>query len=105
MKSSYQRDLSADDVSVVFSGWTSTLDLIARTLENHIQVVRIDGRLSSKERNTSLAAFHNRAEVRVLLVSLTCGAVGYTLLEHAYGVTTADTVYAELISRQPLVSI
>ena len=97
------KDLSAYHDSVVFSGWTSTLDLIAHYLKNVVEFVRIDGRLSQKERNASLAAFHNRPEVYVILISLTCGAVGY-VFAFARGVTFADRLLLDLISHQRAVS-
>ena len=66
--------------SVVFSGWTSNLDLIQIALEdNGIRYVRLDGRMSRKSRNASLDAFRDDPEVCVILISITAGGLGLNL--------------------------
>ena len=73
--------------SVVFSGWTSHLDLIEMALEdNEIQYVRLDGRMSRTERSASLERFRDDATVRVILVSIAAGGLGLNL-------TSASKVY------------
>ncbi|KAI9760391.1 MAG: RNA polymerase II mediator complex subunit [Chaenotheca gracillima] len=73
--------------SVVFSGWTSHLDLIQIALEdNNIRYVRLDGKMSRPQRTTSLDVFRDDPEVLVILVSITAGGLGLNL-------TTASKVF------------
>ena len=73
--------------SVVFSGWTANLDLIQIALEdNGIQYVRLDGKMTRKNRNASLDAFRDDPTVCVILISLTAGGLGLNL-------TTGSKVY------------
>ena len=63
--------------SVIFSYWTSTLDLIGQALSQAaITFCRYDGRLSRVKRDSVLDTFANDALVRVILVSITCGGQG-----------------------------
>jgi len=73
--------------SVVFSGWTSHLDLIQIALtDNHIPFVRLDGSMSRSARAQSLKTFDADPDVRVILVSLSAGGLGLNL-------TAASRVY------------
>lgn len=73
--------------SVVFSGWTANLDLIQIALEdNGIKYVRLDGKMSRKNRNASLEAFRDDPAVCVILISITAGGLGLNL-------TTGSKVY------------
>lgn len=73
--------------SVVFSGWTSHLDLIQIALtDNKIPFVRLDGSMSRSARAASLKNFDTDPDVRVILVSLTAGGLGLNL-------TAASRVY------------
>ena len=73
--------------SVVFSGWTSHLDLIQIALkDNNIEYVRLDGKMSRTQRAASLEAFRDDPDVRVILVSITAGGLGLNL-------TSASKVY------------
>lgn len=73
--------------SVIFSGWTSHLDLIQIALEdNNIPYVRLDGKMSRVKRNASLDAFRDDPSVTVILVSIMAGGLGLNL-------TTANKVY------------
>ena len=66
--------------SVVFSGWTANLDLIQIALEdNGIKYVRLDGKMSRKNRTASLNAFRDDPTVCVILISLTAGGLGLNL--------------------------
>ena len=66
--------------SVVFSGWTANLDLIQIALEdNDIKFVRLDGKMSRRNRNASLDAFKDDPEVCVILISITAGGLGLNL--------------------------
>ncbi|KAF8978355.1 hypothetical protein BGZ46_006567 [Entomortierella lignicola] len=73
--------------SVVFSQWTSMLDLIEDGLnENHIKFTRLDGTMQRNDRTTSMIRFKERADVSVILISLKAGGVGLNL-------TSAQRVY------------
>ncbi len=73
--------------SVVFSGWTSHLDLIQMALEdNHITFTRLDGKMSRPARGVALDTFRDDASVHVILVSIAAGGLGLNL-------TTANKVY------------
>jgi SNF2 family DNA or RNA helicase len=66
-----------DSLSVVFSFWTSTLDVVGTALERKaIPYVRIDGKLSYTKRNAALKIFRENCAVRVALLTISCGAVG-----------------------------
>ncbi|KAL8696301.1 MAG: hypothetical protein Q9201_007730 [Fulgogasparrea decipioides] len=66
--------------SVVFSGWTSHLDLIQIALkESRIRYVRLDGKMGRKQRAASLDAFRDDPEVTVILISIGAGGLGLNL--------------------------
>jgi SNF2 family DNA or RNA helicase len=63
--------------SVVFSYWTSTLDLVERSLkEASIRCVRFDGQMSLKQRQHAVKQFRTEPFARVMLLTLGCGAAG-----------------------------
>lgn len=73
--------------SVVFSGWTTYLDLIEHALEEHsINSVRLDGTMSIKARTRVLQTFSSDPTVTVLLVSIKAGGQGLNF-------TAANKVY------------
>ncbi|KAI4140230.1 MAG: hypothetical protein L6R39_005889 [Caloplaca ligustica] len=66
--------------SVVFSGWTSHLDLIQIALEeNKIRHVRLDGKKTRKERGAALDAFRDDPNITVILISIGAGGLGLNL--------------------------
>ncbi|KAL8696383.1 MAG: hypothetical protein Q9224_002823 [Gallowayella concinna] len=66
--------------SVVFSGWTSHLDLIQIALDEHrIGYVRLDGKMGRKQRAAALEAFREDADVTVFLISIGAGGLGLNL--------------------------
>ncbi|KAL0257943.1 hypothetical protein SLS55_007111 [Diplodia seriata] len=68
-------------VSVVFSFWTRSLDMVQRALQiSGIDTVRFDGRVSARDRKKALERFRNDPQVRVMLITTSCGAVGYDLI-------------------------
>lgn len=73
--------------TVVFSQWTTCLDLLEAMCQHYgMQVFRFDGNVSSlDERNNVIEQFAGSENVRVLLTSLGAGAEGIDL-------TCADTV-------------
>lgn len=73
--------------SVVFSGWTSYLDLIEFALErNNIGFVRLDGTMSVKQRTQALETFKTDPNVVVLIASIKAAGQGLNL-------TSANKVY------------
>ncbi|KAL9580987.1 MAG: hypothetical protein Q9212_004169 [Teloschistes hypoglaucus] len=66
--------------SVVFSQFTSFLDLIAPALTRHkIPFLRFDGSMNQKLRASTIAAFTESTKGTVLLLSLRAGGVGLNL--------------------------
>lgn len=66
--------------SVVFSQWTSVLNLIEPHLKQHrIGYTRLDGSMTVQKRNEHLVSFRTSPSVRVLLVSLKAGGTGLDL--------------------------
>ncbi|KAF8934716.1 hypothetical protein BGZ58_005472 [Dissophora ornata] len=73
--------------SVVFSQWTSMLDLIEDGLrENKINFTRLDGTMQRSDRTQALTDFKDKPDVGVILISLKAGGVGLNL-------TSAQRVY------------
>ena len=73
--------------SVVFSGWTTYLDLIEYALEQHnIGFLRLDGKMSVKARSAVLRQFAADPVITVLLVSIKAGGQGLNF-------TAANKVY------------
>ncbi|KAK9767591.1 hypothetical protein K7432_002478 [Basidiobolus ranarum] len=72
-----EQDRRINAKSVVFSQWTSMLDLIEDTLkENHIQFARLDGKMNRVQRSLNIEKFRDSPQVTVILVSLKAGGVG-----------------------------
>ncbi|KAF1832293.1 hypothetical protein BDW02DRAFT_433791 [Decorospora gaudefroyi] len=73
--------------SIVFSSWTTHLDLIeiALTTSGH-KLVRLDGRMTREARDKSMHALRVDPTVRVMLVSIGAGGLGLNL-------TTANKVF------------
>ncbi|KAK3369028.1 SNF2 family N-terminal domain-containing protein [Lasiosphaeria ovina] len=73
--------------SVVFSGWTSHLDLIQIALDNAgITYTRLDGKMTRTARNAAMDSFRDDPSVQVILVSIMAGGLGLNL-------TTANSVF------------
>ncbi|EAA32774.1 hypothetical protein GE21DRAFT_6684 [Neurospora crassa] len=73
--------------SVVFSGWTSHLDLIELALEDAgITFTRLDGKMTRTARTAAMDKFREDPSVQVILVSIMAGGLGLNL-------TTASSVY------------
>ncbi|KAF2684131.1 DNA repair protein rad5 [Lentithecium fluviatile CBS 122367] len=66
--------------SVIFSTWTTHLDLIEIALSHHgHKLVRLDGRMPREARNRSLTSFDKDDSVTVILVSIGAGGLGLNL--------------------------
>ncbi|CAK7222539.1 hypothetical protein SEUCBS140593_004933 [Sporothrix eucalyptigena] len=74
------RTLPPGTKCIVFSTWRLTLDLIQRGLDQfRIPCLRFDGKVPQKDRQPVVDRFRNDCSIRVLLLTLSCGAVGLTL--------------------------
>ncbi|PHH83049.1 hypothetical protein CDD83_3071 [Cordyceps sp. RAO-2017] len=66
--------------SVVFSGWTSHLDLIEVALRNAgISFARLDGSMARAARTAAMDRFRDDGSVEVILVSIMAGGLGLNL--------------------------
>jgi SNF2 family DNA or RNA helicase len=74
--------------SVVFSAWTSHLDLIEIALKDNgiTGYARLDGTMTLSARNKALQDFHDNDDITVLLATIGAGGVGLNL-------TAASRVY------------
>ncbi|KAI9935014.1 hypothetical protein AWENTII_005436 [Aspergillus wentii] len=74
--------------SVVFSGWTSHLDLIEIAFRDNgiTGFTRLDGTMTLAARNKALEEFHSNNKITVLLATIGAGGVGLNL-------TSASNVY------------
>ncbi|KAJ1936000.1 hypothetical protein EC988_008320, partial [Linderina pennispora] len=88
--------------SVVFSQWTTMLNLIEPQLKrNNIRFARLDGTMSRMQRTANLAKFKNDPGVRVLLVSLKAGGVGLNLA-YATHVFVMDAFWNPSVEHQAI---
>ncbi|KAF5498770.1 DNA repair protein RAD5A [Colletotrichum fructicola] len=70
---------------IVFSYWTSTLDLLSNLLGNEaVTHVQVDGRTSYAERTNRLQSFREDNDMRALLMSIETGALGLNLTAANY---------------------
>ena len=66
--------------SVIFSGWTSHLDLIQFALEaNSFRYTRLDGGMTRKARTQALDDFRDDPSIPIILVSIMAGGLGLNL--------------------------
>ncbi|KAF4967629.1 hypothetical protein FSARC_4824 [Fusarium sarcochroum] len=74
------RALPPNEKCIVFSTWRLTLDIVEAGLEQaSIPSVRFDGKVPQKDRQNIVDRFRNDPSVRVMLLTLSCGAAGLTL--------------------------
>eukprot|EP00211_Chloroparvula_japonica_P001760 CAMPEP_0119123308 /NCGR_PEP_ID=MMETSP1310-20130426/3288_1 /TAXON_ID=464262 /ORGANISM="Genus nov. species nov., Strain RCC2339" /LENGTH=597 /DNA_ID=CAMNT_0007113095 /DNA_START=1 /DNA_END=1794 /DNA_ORIENTATION=- len=70
-----------EEKAIVFSQWTSMLDLIGNCLrERNVKYVRLDGSMTSSSRTKATEDFTNKKDVRVYLISLKAGGQGLNLV-------------------------
>ena len=63
--------------SIVFSTWRMTLDVVEAGLkEASIPCLRFDGKVPQKQRQSKVDSFRHDTSIRVMLLTLSCGAVG-----------------------------
>jgi SNF2 family DNA or RNA helicase len=71
-------DLVWFNASVIFSQWTSMLDLMEIKLKKKgIGYSRLDGSMKRTDRTNAIVSFQNDAKTVVMLVSIKAGGVGY----------------------------
>ncbi|EKG14829.1 SNF2-related protein [Macrophomina phaseolina MS6] len=86
--------------TIVFSQWTSFLDILEPQLEQAgIRFARIDGTMSALARDASLEALENNPDCTVLLASLAVCSIGLNLVA-ASQVVLADSWWAPAIEDQ-----
>jgi len=94
---------SAKDPSnktIVFSQWTSFLDLLQPQLTIHgLKFTRIDGSMSATQRDAALEALDNDPKTTIMLASLAVCSVGLNLVA-ANQVIMADSWWAPAIEDQ-----
>ncbi|KAK6282168.1 hypothetical protein POUND7_015993 [Theobroma cacao] len=67
--------------TIVFSQWTSMLDLVERSLRNHnINYRRLDGTMTLAARDRAVKDFNTDPEVTVMLMSLKAGNLGLNMV-------------------------
>ncbi|KAL8375683.1 hypothetical protein RB595_007002 [Gaeumannomyces hyphopodioides] len=70
----------AEDKSLVFSGWTFTLDLLQGLMERRgVGFLRIDGTTPADQRTSIVDKFSNNPRIAVLLMTIGTGSVGLTI--------------------------
>ncbi|KAG6436994.1 hypothetical protein SASPL_101901 [Salvia splendens] len=71
----------APEKAIVFSQWTSMLDLVEMSLKNnHISYRRLDGTMSIVARDMAVKDFNTDPEVDVMLMSLKAGNLGLNMV-------------------------
>jgi len=66
--------------SVIFSQWTSMLNLLEVPLRRSgLKFVRLDGTMTRAAREAAITKFENDSDVTVFLISLKCGGLGLNL--------------------------
>lgn len=64
--------------SLIFSCWTTTLDLLGVLLiDRNMKFVRFDGNQSLSERASAMDRFRSEHDLGIMLLSTGCGSVGY----------------------------
>ncbi len=62
---------------IVFSTWRLSLDLIERGLDQaSLRSIRFDGKVPQKDRQAIIDKFRADPSIRIMLLTLACGAVG-----------------------------
>ncbi|KAL7784831.1 SNF2 family N-terminal domain-containing protein [Trichoderma ceciliae] len=85
---------------VIFSQWTSFLDIVQRQLETAgLKYCRIDGSMNTERRDRAIDALDNDSETRILLASLAVCSVGLNLVS-ADTVILSDSWWAPAIEDQ-----
>jgi SNF2 family DNA or RNA helicase len=79
LQSGGEETILTQKCSVVFSYWTTNLDLIESMLKvEAITFTRIDCEMSRKQRTEAIEKFPKDGNIQVILVSITSGGIGYS---------------------------
>ncbi|RYP13216.1 hypothetical protein DL765_006988 [Monosporascus sp. GIB2] len=74
------RGLTEMTKSIVFSSWRLSLDLVEAGLGHaSMSSIRFDGKVPQRDRQSIVERFNEDPNIRVMLLTLACGAVGLTL--------------------------
>lgn len=77
----YLNEIKHSTKSVIFSQWTSMLDLVQIAMDkNGIRCARLDGTMSRVQREEAVQTFKNDPNISACLVSLKVGGVGLNLV-------------------------
>ncbi|KAL8104947.1 DNA repair protein RAD5B [Apium graveolens] len=99
------RSQKSGDKSIIFSQWTSFLDLLEIPLKRrNIMFLRFDGRLSQKQREKVLKEFSETNVKMVMLMSLKVGGVGLNLTS-ASNVFLMDPWWNPAVEEQAIMRI
>lgn len=86
--------------TVIFSQWTSFLDLLEPHLKKHgLEYTRLDGRMSPLKRDLAIEVLSTNPDCRILLASLSACSVGINLTA-ANQVVLADSWWAPAVEDQ-----
>ncbi|KIX09936.1 uncharacterized protein Z518_01017 [Rhinocladiella mackenziei CBS 650.93] len=86
--------------TVVFSQWTSFLDLVQTQLLRHgLNFTRLDGKMNSTRRDTAIESLNTDPSCKIMLASLSVCSVGLNLVA-ANQVILADSWWAPAIEDQ-----
>ena len=67
-------------ISIIFSFWTTTLDLVAVGLDEiGVKYARVDGTMPVRQRQLALASLADDSQIQAILISLRCGSNGYEI--------------------------
>ncbi|KAK6380459.1 hypothetical protein LTS17_005649 [Exophiala oligosperma] len=93
-------DAEAEGKTVVFSQWTSFLDIVqAQLLRDGLNFTRLDGKMNSARRDAAMDILNNDASCKIMLASLSVCSVGLNLVA-ANQVILADSWWAPAIEDQ-----
>ena len=94
------RKSNPDNKTVIFSQWTSFLDIVGRQLEKHnFNFCRLDGTMNPANRDKSLSRLENEQSCTIMLASLSVCGVGLNLVA-ANQVIMSDSWWAPAIEDQ-----
>jgi SWI/SNF-related matrix-associated actin-dependent regulator of chromatin subfamily A3 len=89
-----------DTKTVVFSQWTSFLDVVQAQLEAHsLNFTRLDGKMPASRRDAAIASLDSDPDCKIMLASLSVCSVGLNLVS-ANQVILADSWWAPAIEDQ-----
>lgn len=93
-------EADANVKTVVFSQWTSFLDLVQNQLKQHdLNFTRLDGKMNSTQRDLALESLATDSSCKIMLASLSVCSVGLNLVS-ANQVILADSWWAPAIEDQ-----